>query len=449
MLPSLVKGSVSKGAVALRFSGPISMAGDGPLNPLYLTLLVNGEDTEYSSCAVNSLDNSELIIKLSNPILEIANSITVSYLKPTDASDQGYVVSSAGEKVESITAFKVDALFVTNSLASPLPEAYKDLVLAGSKSINGLGNAQNNSIVGNSGKNILNGGAGEDRLQGGGGNDQYYVDNEKDVIIEFVNEGRDIVFSTVSIELPANIEDLCLIGTSPVNATGNTANNLIKGNQANNMLVGGGGEDRLEGLWGNDVYVIDSAADVIVESGPANDIDAVIASLSYKLGSNLENLTLAGNSAINGAGNKLDNQITGNSANNILDGGEGGVDRLTGLGGADTFRLTSRPSTFTPFTADKITDYSTADGDRIEILARAFRMPIKVPSLSVSPTSEALNTSLRSAAMFVYNNQTGELYWNENGSSSGHGRGGVIAILEPLPGASSAPVLLSANLLLV
>ena len=449
MPPSLIKGSVSKGTLTLRFSGPIAMAGDGPLNPLYLTLLVNGEDTEYTSCFINTSDSSELIIKLTNPILEIAKSVTVSYLKPTDSSDQGYIVSTAGQKIESISNFRVDTLLVINSLATPLPNAYKDLTLTGSKSINGLGNDQNNILIGNSGRNILDGGTGEDTLRGAGGNDQYVVDNPKDLVIELADEGKDSVYSSVSYELPANIEELWLTGSKPVNGTGNTTNNLIKGNQSDNTLVGGGGEDRLEGLWGHDTYVIDSAGDTILESGPANDIDTVIASLSYRLGSNLENLTLTGNAALNGTGNKLDNQIIGNTGNNSLDGGEGGVDRLTGLGGADTFRLTSRPSTFTPFTADRITDYSTTDGDRIEIAAKAFRMPIKVPSLSISPTSEALNTSLRSAAMFVYNNQTGELYWNENGSGAGHGRGGVIAILEPAPGASMAPILTSANLLLV
>ena len=49
----------------------------------------------------------------------------------------------------------------------------------------------------------------------------------------------------------------------------------------------------------------------------------------------MENLTLIGTAAINGAGNDLANTINGNSANNRLDGG-GGADNMAGGAGDDT-----------------------------------------------------------------------------------------------------------------
>jgi len=52
------------------------------------------------------------------------------------------------------------------------------------------------------------------------------------------------------------------------------------------------------------------------------------------LGTNLENLTLTGSTAINGSGNDLPNRITGNPANNVLMG-NGGNDTLTGGAGND------------------------------------------------------------------------------------------------------------------
>ena len=148
------------------------------------------------------------------------------------------------------------------------------------------------------------------------------------------------------------------------------------------------------------------------------------------LGTNLENLTLTGTSAISGTGNELDNTIIGNSANNILDGGMGGLDRLTGLGGADTFKFSTRPTSFKNTSADHITDFSSAQGDKIQITKSAFVIAASTATLSVVSNATALNTALSTASLFVYNTSNGELHWNQNGISKGAGFGGVLAILD-------------------
>ena len=70
--------------------------------------------------------------------------------------------------------------------------------------------------------------------------------------------------------------------------------------------------------------------------------DSVSSSVTYRLGLNVENLTLMGTSRINGTGNAADNVLTGNSANNTLSGLAGDD---TYIGGAGNDTLTDNSTT--------------------------------------------------------------------------------------------------------
>ena len=101
---------------------------------------------------------------------------------------------------------------------------------------------------------------GADTLRGGGGNDTYVVDNAGDVVTENAGEGTDLVQSSLTYTLGANVENLTLTGAAAINATGNTLDNILTGNTANNVLTGGAGNDTMRGGAGNDTYVVDAAA---------------------------------------------------------------------------------------------------------------------------------------------------------------------------------------------
>ena len=270
------------------------------------------------------------------------------------AGDDTYVVDVAGDFISESANSGSDLVLagVTYALGSNLEK----LTLTGTSSINGTGNTLANVLTGNAGANTLDGGTGADTLTGGMGNDVYLVDNVGDQVIENAGEGTDTVQSTVAFTLSANLENLTLTLSGNVNGTGNSLANSLTGNSGTNVLDGGLGADTMAGGTGNDTYVVDDASDVVTEAASAGT-DLVQSSVTFALGSNIENLTLTGSSNIDGTGNSLTNVLTGNSGNNLLDGGTG-ADTLVGGLGDDTYVVEN--------TGDVVTEAASGGTDLVQ-----------------------------------------------------------------------------------
>ena len=249
------------------------------------------------------------------------------------AGNDTYVVDTLSDVVTEVAGGGTDS--VETGLSYVLGAEIENLTLTGTAAVNGTGNAANNVLTGNSAGNILDGGLGADTLVGGLGNDTYVVDNTLDVVSEGAGGGTDLVQSSVSYTLAANVENLTLTGTAAINGTGNTLANVITGNSGDDILDGGSGIDTLIGGLGNDIYIVDNVADVTTEASNAGT-DTVQSSVTWTLAANVENLTLTGAAAINGIGNTANNAIVGNSGANRLDGGAG-ADTMAGGAGNDTY----------------------------------------------------------------------------------------------------------------
>ena len=204
-----------------------------------------------------------------------------------------------------------------------------------------IGLAGDDTLDGGNGDDILDGGTGNDVLRGGAGNDTLtggagidvasYKDATAGVTVNLSVAGAQATGGAGTDTL-SGIENL-LGSAFNDTLTGDAGQNRIAGGAGDDFIDGGVGADTLLGNAGNDTFVVDNAGDSVTELF-GEGTDTVLASISYTLGDNVENLTLTG-AARKGTGNDLANIIVGNASANTLNGGVGD-DRLNGGAGNDT-----------------------------------------------------------------------------------------------------------------
>lgn len=168
------------------------------------------------------------------------------------------------------------------------------------------------------------------------------------------------------------------------NATGGSGNDILIGNAAVNVLTGGNGNDTLQGGLGNDTLNGGAGLDV------ASYADAT-AAVTVRLDQAGPKTTVMGRDtfvSIEGvSGSRFNDTLYGDGGANLLNGrggddrivagagidtiiGGGGRDALTGGTGGDTFTFQSIDdfAALVGFTyGDKITDFSRAEGDKIDL----------------------------------------------------------------------------------
>ncbi len=106
-------------------------------------------------------------------------------------------------------------------------------------------------------------------------------------------------------------------------------------------LDGEAGVDTMIGGADSDIYIVDNAADQVIENLSDGILDEVRTSASYTLASDshverLKTISDSATDAINLTGNQFVNQIIGNHGDNIINGGAN-VDEMIGRAGNDTY----------------------------------------------------------------------------------------------------------------
>ena len=271
----------------------------------------------------------------------------------------------------------------------------------------------NDDVRGFDGNDNLSGAIGNDYLAGGPGNDSLNGGVGSDWA-DYVGASGAVTVSLLTNTSSGAAGNDTLI--SMENIRGSKFADTLAGNSGNNSLDGGPGGDRMSGGGGNDTFVVDNGADrVIVVPG---GIDLVKSSISYRLGTTLENLTLTGSDSINGSGNDLNNLLIGNVSANVLRGiagndvlnGRAGKDVLWGGPGEDSFLFNSALSSAN---VETIMDFSVGI-DSITLENAIFKA---LPAGALAATaffmgSQAHDTNDR----IIYNGVTGALLYDPDGT---------------------------------
>lgn len=374
-----------------------------------------------------------------------------------------YDVDDAGDVVTEAASAGSDT--VRSTISYVLSTDLEHLVLTGASAINGTGNAQDNTLTGNSaantltaggGNDILNGGDGADTLNGGDGNDAldgglgvdtlvggigddiYYVDSAGEVVTELTGEGTDLVIAAASYTLGNHIENLTLVsgaslgtGNSLVNTltghdggvelNGAGGNDALYGGIGADLLIGGTGADTMAGGAGDDIYEVDSVSDMVTEAA-SQGTDLIRSSVSYTLGSDVENLTLTGSAGLSATGNGLANVLTGNSGANTLNGGAG-ADTMVGGGGNDTYVVDN--------TGDIIVEDVGGGTDSIDSSV-SYTLGINIENLNLTGTTVTTGTGNSLDNLLEGSNVANTLYggagndtlYGEDGNDTLHGDDG-------------------------
>lgn len=229
------------------------------------------------------------ISNVSGTVYSILYEFTNYLDTPEDGTEGGYEID---QLLMPVSAFHAGDRTVTLEMFAN-PD-----IIEGSDGADFLyGHGGNDTLSGFGDRDWINGGEGSDFMAGGDASDTYEVDNNRDVVIEYLDEGdHDTVNSYVTYRLPTNVEDLNLRGNELINGVGNELSNRIVGNSAKNYIYGGDGNDLIGGGFGNDVLTGGQGRDAFYFVGTPNSktnvdkiLDFDVAEDHFKLASNFYN----------------------------------------------------------------------------------------------------------------------------------------------------------------
>lgn len=261
---------------------------------------------------------------------------------------------------------------VTDVAEGTGPTAGDDLVLGTASADHLLGLAGNDTFVGGAGNDTLDGGAGSDWAS--------YADVTRDGLVVYLG-GPLLGGNGMALGAHAARETDTLVSIENVIGSayddvivGSTRDNILRPGAGCDLVIGGGGNDTVDYSDAERGVTIDLGLGMAQEQTLSGAITFdILLSIRNAVGSANGDL-ITGSSAANRldgeAGNDTllaaagDDTVLGGAGTDVLAGGRGN-DVLTGGSDADTFSF--RPVYGSGFGHDVISDFSHAEGDRIDL----------------------------------------------------------------------------------
>lgn len=285
----------------------------------------------------------------------------------------------------------------TASYTGTTGNLYVDLTIAGAQNTRAAGrdsllNIQNLTggsghdwLVGEDGSNVLDGGAGNDRLEGLDGADELIGGLGKDTAdYTFSDEGVTVDLATESVDVDVLVVEAG-IGTDG-DADGDTLDSIenVVGSAFADMFIASSAANVFTGGAGTDTVSYEDAEDVVVPTGVTVNLSNGTGSGGIAAGDRYYSVE-------NVIGSGFNDTLTGNSAANELDSGEGN-DRLFGGGGNDTLTGGDGEDLFVfkdGWDADEITDF-VAGEDRIDVsnFGSAFNTLVEIQAAAIDDGSD-------------------------------------------------------------
>ncbi|WP_442949733.1 calcium-binding protein [Nostoc sp.] len=290
------------------------------------------------------------------------------------------------------------------------------------------GTSYDDLIVGSNGNDTIStSDNGNDTIDGGSGDDLLsYTPNGSQGITSAFDTSTNTGLITAGGDRVSykNIERLEIAGTeSDDNIVGSNGNDRIIGNYS--FYVGHFGDESVEVIRGNDTIDGGKGDDLLIvhDSGDSEgkgitsifnattnqgSITAGTKGVSYK---NIERLDIIGTQYDdNILGSNGNDTLNGDFGNDILTGGKGN-DTLYGESGTDTFAFNSFKEGI-----DRVYDFNTTN-ELIRVSVAGFGGGLSPGSLKTSQFIIGASATT-STQRFIYNNVTGALFFDQDGSAS-------------------------------
>lgn len=332
-------------------------------------------------------------------IRSAAGTVTISETAGTDRVETDLATYELPTDVENLEYFGSAAFNGTGNASANIIRggAMGDTLsgLAGNDTLGG--EAGDDSLSGGNGNDRLTGGTGADMMDGGDGNDILIVDNAGDVAIGGIGTDTVQIIAAGTYTIGADIEvvqnhssDIGQVEVT-LNALANTyggggANDRVSAGDGDDIVYGRTGHDLLRGEVGNDRLFGDAGHDSLYGGDGAD--------LLYGG---------AGNDIFEGDGGN--DTLYGEAGADFLYGGTG-QDLMLGGGDADTFVFRFGDTGSTIATADRIRDFSSAQGDKLDV--SNYSAASFIGSAAFSNSAGEVRAQLIGGNTYVMGDQNGD-----------------------------------------